>query len=75
MVFGPHFEHRMRKAKGSEVKLFVKATFLLSDHTVFFFCFVYSSFVSFLLLCLLVYFLHNQPPCPCELVIKVLQCA
>lgn len=68
-----HFLNLEWEKEKRVVEIFVKAIFLPLYH-LFLLLFAVSSFHEFLLFSLLVYILCKQPPCPCELLIKVLQC-
>lgn len=74
MVFGPRFELGMGEGKerGRDICESYFSTIL--SHCLFLLLFAVSSFHEFPLFSLLVYILCKQPPCPCELLIKVLQC-
>lgn len=74
IVFGPRFELGMGEGKerGRDICESYFSTIL--SHCLFLLLFAVSSFHEFPLFSLLVYILCKQPPCPCELLIKVLQC-
>lgn len=74
MVLEPRFEFGMGEGKERGWDICESYFSTILSRCLFFLLFAVSSFLEFPLFSLLVYILCKQPPCPCELLIKVLQC-